>query len=44
MVQSPADLYALTLPQLSQLEAHGSRPRTCWRRREDKNTTLPRLL
>jgi len=46
MVKSPADLYALTLPQLSQLERMGekSAANLLAAIEKSKNTTLPRLL
>ena len=46
MVKSPADLYALTLPQLSQLERMGekSAANLLAAVEKSKNTTLPRLL
>ncbi len=46
MVKSPADLYALTLPQLSQLERMGEKSATNLLAaiEKSKNTTLPRLL
>jgi len=46
MVRSPADLYALTLPQLSQLERMGekSAANLLAAIEKSKNTTLPRLL
>ncbi len=45
-VRSPADLYALTLPQLSQLERMGekSAANLLAAIEKSKNTTLPRLL
>ena len=45
-VKSPADLYALTLPQLSQLERMGekSAANLLAAIEKSKNTTLPRLL
>src|SRR5256885_16927027 len=45
-VSSPADLYALTLPQLSQLERMGekSAANLLAAIEKSKNTTLPRLL
>jgi len=46
MVKSPADLYALTLPQLSQLERMGekSAANLLAAIEKSKSTTLPRLL
>jgi len=46
MVRSPADLYALTLPQLVAARAHGEKSgrEPAGAIEKSKNTTLPRLL